>query len=723
MILAIACPHCGRRPVLTARNVKYARSFLWGDPLYSEMYLAGCRRCVRWRVQRTVLRNVFEVPVSILTRTLGLLNLFAIVPQNLFAVVWRGSQEHQLKCLSIWLYDEGKQVEDVVIGEDGLTGSDRALVLRLAYLLRNAAAADGEISAEELRRAVAAIGSFTEGRCTPELAEALLSGELDEAPPLVGFDFGRRIALLRAVLDVMAADDELTEDERRFVATVGADLALPPEFVEWSLERPSRPADANTASPDGTLDPDVLTLACLTLDLEPSASLQAIKARYAELAVQYHPVTAGWSANTNGAGVIPSEHEARRLEWAYAVMRKRALEVERAKGKGKGKGTTNEKTIEEASTPSVPRPRRREVTAPVRAVNPSALVPDGPAAAPSTQSGEMAPAWEATTLVATETPAEGIAAADEPRLPNEAASTTPLVSDTAGAAALERLMTRRRRWRRAGPLVMTAWIVMVMAPAILSVAVPVPIAPEFVGALLPFSLLLLILIFFRIRWLFTRRPRIVLLLRPFSEPTVNDALVRLVQRHVGFLGFTYTLADADVVAHEMQHRVLGAIPGVNVLTPRRFGARTRGELMQLTASLDETMRRTWGWLFSRRRLFVVPASDTFWRDAVQLLIESADVVLVEVSETAPGVVWEFEQLRRSAAGAGVVFLARPDRRENAQRSVDHFFHRRADQLFTYDERGALTDERGFLRAVAQGLAAREMSVGDKWKPVQREVAS
>ncbi|MBK6306610.1 MAG: hypothetical protein IPF47_13195 [Gemmatimonadetes bacterium] len=160
MILAIACPHCGRRPVLTARNVKYARSFLWGDPLYSEMYLAGCRWCVRWRVQRTVLRNVFEVPVSILTRTLGLLNLFAIVPQNLFAVVWRGSQEHQLKCLSIWLYDEGKEVDDVVIGEDGLTGSDRALVLRLAYLLRNAAAADGEISAEELRRAVAAIGSF-----------------------------------------------------------------------------------------------------------------------------------------------------------------------------------------------------------------------------------------------------------------------------------------------------------------------------------------------------------------------------------------------------------------------------------------------------------------------------------------------------------------------------------------------------------------------------------
>ena len=99
------------------------------------------------------------------------------------------------------------------------------------------------------------------------------------------------------------------------------------------------------------------------------------------------------------------------------------------------------------------------------------------------------------------------------------------------------------------------------------------------------------------------------------------------------------------------------------------------------------------------------------------------MVLVEVSETAPGVVWEFEQLRRSAAGAGVVFLARPDRRENAQRSVDHFFHRRADQLFTYDERGVLTDERGFLRAVAQGLAAREMSVGEKWRPVQREVAS
>ncbi len=722
MILAIACPHCGRRPVLTARNVKYARSFLWGDPLYSEMYLAGCRWCVRWRVQRTVLRNVFEVPVSILTRTLGLLNLFAIVPQNLFAVVWRGSQEHQLKCLSIWLYDEGKEVDDVVIGEDGLTGSDRALVLRLAYLLRNAAAADGEISAEEVRRAVAAIGSFTEGRCTPELAQALLTEGVDEAPPLVGFDFGRRIALLRAVLDVMAADDELTDDERHFVATVGDDLALPPEFVDWSLERPQRPAGAGHASPDGTLDPDVLTLACLTLDLEPSASLAAIKARYAELAVQYNPVTAGWSANTNGAGVVPSEQEARRLEWAYAVMRKRALEAEKAKGKAKGakNRTTNDRAV---STASIPRPRRREVTAPVRAaLNPSALVPEGPAAAPSVQSGEMAPSWEVTPPVATETPADGMAAARDAEFPSETRATTPPASDTAGAAALKRLMTRRRRWRRGGPILVLAWVVAI-ALGLLGAYIPALDIPTVLAMLLLPTPFLVLIILLRIRWLFTRRPRLVLLLRPFSEPTVNDALVRLVQRHLGFLGFTYTLADADVVANELQHRVLGAIPGVNLFSPRRFNARTRGELMQLAASLDESMRRTWGWLFSRRRLFVVPASDTFWRDAVQLLIESADVVLVEVSETAPGVVWEFEQLRRSAAGAGVVFLARPDRRENAQRSVDHFFHRRADQLFTYDERGVLTDERGFLRAVAQGLAAREMSVGEKWRPVQREVAS
>lgn len=722
MILATACPHCGRRPVLTARNVKYARSFLWGDPIYSEMYLAGCRRCVRWRVQRTVLRNVFEVPVSILTRTLGILNLFSIVPQNVGAVVWRGSQDHQLKCLSIWLYDEGKEVEDVVIGGDGLTGSDRALVLRLAYLLRNAAAADGEISAEEMRRAVAAIGEFTEGRCTPELAESLLAGELDEAPPLVGFDYGRRIALLRAVLDVMAADQALTDDERRFVATVGDDLGLPPEFVEWSLERPPRPAGARGTSPDGTLDLDVLTLACLTLDLEPSASLASIKARYAELAVQYHPVTAGWSANSHGAGVVPSEHEARRLEWAYAVMRKRALEVEQAKGKAKKSakgaaiGTTSAVTATAATTSL---PRRREVRAPANAeLHASPRFPDAPAAAPSTSSVDEGLAMASTLQVTTRTTVAGPATAGESQVPDEATSTTPPLSNVSEAAALERLMTRRRRWRRSGPLLMLA-----TALVIVGAFVPLLAPLSFAGALVPLAPFLLGCIFFRIRWLFTRRPRLVLLLRPFSEPTVNDALVRLVQRHVGFLGFTYTLADADVVAHELQHRVLGVIPGVNLFTPRRFSARTRGELMQLAASLDETMRRTWGWLFSRRRLFVVPASDTFWRDAVQLLIESADVVLVEISETAPGVVWEFEQLRRSPAGAGVVFLARPDRRENAQRSVDHFFHRRADQLFTYDEHGVLTDERGFLRAVAHGLAARELAVGAKWQPATQAVAS
>jgi hypothetical protein len=107
------------------------------------------------------------------------------------------------------------------------------------------------------------------------LAEALLTEGVDEAPPLVGFDFGRRIALLRAVLDVMAADDELTDDERHFVATVGDDLALPPEFVDWSLERP-QPREAGHVA-RWHARPDVLTLACLTLDLGPGVAA-AIKA-------------------------------------------------------------------------------------------------------------------------------------------------------------------------------------------------------------------------------------------------------------------------------------------------------------------------------------------------------------------------------------------------------------------------------------------------------------
>jgi hypothetical protein len=161
----------------------------------------------------------------------------------------------------------------------------------------------------------------------------------------------------------------------------------------------------------------------------------------------------GWSANTNGAGVVPSEQEARRLEWAYAVMRKRALEAEKAKGKAKGakNGTTNDRAM---STASIPRPRRREVTAPVRAaLNPSALVPEGPAAAPSVQSGEMAPSWEVTPPVATETPADGMAAARDAEFPSETRATTPPASDTAGAAALKRLMTRRRlaAWRTTHP--------------------------------------------------------------------------------------------------------------------------------------------------------------------------------------------------------------------------------------------------------------------------------
>ncbi|MBK8062578.1 MAG: hypothetical protein IPK33_33105 [Gemmatimonadetes bacterium] len=76
--------------------------------------------------------------------------------------------------------------------------------------------------------------------------------------------------------------------------------------------------------------------------------------------------------------------------------------------------------------------------------------------------------------------------------------------------------------------------------------------------LFPFLVLIILL---RIRWLFTRRPRLVLLLRPFSEPTVNDALVRLVQRHLGFLGFTYTWPTPTSSPTSRKHRVSARFPG------------------------------------------------------------------------------------------------------------------------------------------------------------------
>ena len=143
-----------------------------------------------------------------------------------------------------------------------------------------------------------------------------------------------------------------------------------------------------------------------------------------------------------------------------------------------------------------------------------------------------------------------------------------------------------------------------------------------------------------VRRSFRHRPNRLLLLRPFSEAAVSDSLNKLTRRTLSFLGFVFTLQDRDLRAGPLdslarQFANLGG-PVWAWLGPIRFAASSRDELRELKASLSSQVRLPWMWLASWRRLFPVATTDSFWQDAVAVLLTAADVVIIDLSELGPG---------------------------------------------------------------------------------------
>jgi hypothetical protein len=209
------------------------------------------------------------------------------------------------------------------------------------------------------------------------------------------------------------------------------------------------------------------------------------------------------------------------------------------------------------------------------------------------------------------------------------------------------------------------------------------------------------------RLAFHRRPRLVLLLRTFGEASASRDLRKVIRRELAFVGITLTIADTHIRATGRGTEVLATVARLNPLTawfaPARLRATTRDDLAALRGTLRRRARMVWLWLLAGSRVLVVPASDAFWQDAVRLLIDEADLVVVDASDTGPGAVWELQYLRRAATRAGVVFIAGSERLAVAQGLVSAFFPGQGAHVFEYRPDGSLARSDAFLRAVADRM--------------------
>ena len=240
-----------------------------------------------------------------------------------------------------------------------------------------------------------------------------------------------------------------------------------------------------------------------------------------------------------------------------------------------------------------------------------------------------------------------------------------------------------------------------------------------IGLMLPFVLALSLASWLR------ARPMRILLLRKFNDRRLGKAYNRLITNQLQQFGHVTALADKHVRRSTLAWfsgvllRSVQSLPNfvftvvsIPVLILLRMTDRTRWGPAFVGAPRD--FRLLAKRLFDRLELnvettfiskgYVVRTTDEWWRLVVRMMMESADVIVLDASNVTEGTAWEIDALTRFGLWRRVVRVALDAETAEAEAA---FAQAPAARLFTYDASGQFGDEATFREAM---FAALEQSV-------------
>ncbi len=247
-----------------------------------------------------------------------------------------------------------------------------------------------------------------------------------------------------------------------------------------------------------------------------------------------------------------------------------------------------------------------------------------------------------------------------------------------------------------------------------------------IGLMLPFALGL-----FFASWL-RARPMRILLLRKFNDRRLGKAYNKLITNDLQRFGHVIALADKHLrrstlswFGGMLRHSVLSlpslpnvvfTIVSIPFLILLRMTDRTRWGPAFVGAPRD--FRLLAKRLFDRLELnmektfiskcYLVRTTYDWWRIVVKMMMDSADVIVLDASNVTDGTAWEIDALTRFGLWHRVVRVALDTETAEAEAA---FSQAPAARLFTYDASGKLSDEAAFrealFTALEQSVRARE----------------
>ena len=165
--LEMECPHCQRRSVETAREIKIIRGLLIAVR-FGSMRVIGCQPCVTQQVRQLALSNLLLGWWSII----GFFLTYFYLLQNVFNL----SDRPDTKCLKKTLREVGLSYDDFVLDKDGLSRAHRRLLKTAASVLSKVAAVEGKNSFE-WNRAEEILVSLSDDRISLSRSRYLLEQE------------------------------------------------------------------------------------------------------------------------------------------------------------------------------------------------------------------------------------------------------------------------------------------------------------------------------------------------------------------------------------------------------------------------------------------------------------------------------------------------------------------------------------------------------------------
>ena len=222
-----------------------------------------------------------------------------------------------------------------------------------------------------------------------------------------------------------------------------------------------------------------------------------------------------------------------------------------------------------------------------------------------------------------------------------------------------------------------------------------------------------------------------LLLRPFQAKKLSKPLTRFSRKNLSFYGHTITLSDKYVKESRWAYVIswiprsptdiiiilLFFIPAIRQLQ-RWVRVSSPSSYRFLKNRLARRFTMNMFWQNSINKLLKVKCSDVWWKQVVDLLMYSCQVIVVDMSWVKKGTEWELDKIDRRDLERKTLFVASEEAADYAREVIAKFWpHDEAPPpLYVYNKSGKLLDNEAYHREVARIISKSHLWDGPGAKP-------